>query len=119
MASNRLVGDRGRRTGDEAEVIVVANSTDCHLVISETSLLDDETIIAQCDHPHHAGSRLATSIVSVTEVQSLSTIMVAPGPHHMAETEEDTEVPVREVSMMKLLFHCPDVIREISLMFKF
>lgn len=45
--------------------------------------------------------------------------MVAPGPHHLDGTEEDTEVPVREVSMMKLLFRCPDAIREMSLMFKF
>ena len=69
MANNHLVEDRGRQTGDEAEPIGGANSNDCHLVISETSLLDDETTIAQCDHPHHAGSTLATSIVSVTEAQ--------------------------------------------------
>ncbi len=119
MASNRLVEDRDRQTGDEAEPIVVRNSTDYHLVISETSLRDDEMIIAQCGHPRHAGSRRATSIVSVTEAQSLSTIMVGPAPHHMAETGEDTEVPVREALMMKLLSHFLDAISEISLMFKF
>lgn len=69
MANNRLVEDRGRQKGDEAEPSGGASSNDCHLVISETSLLDDETTIAQCDPPHHVGSRLATSIVSVTEAQ--------------------------------------------------